>query len=83
MKIKMIKFYKRGHQQEFPSVEAAKAHIEASRLKGNAEMYIELWKMENECDGEQLGVYDADGNELVLHKPLEAIRKSTARLMRR
>lgn len=65
MKYKLTRFYRRSHEMEFESKEAALAHVKATALRSDAQCYTELWQMKNDTDGEQLAFFDCDGNEVL------------------
>jgi len=51
-------FYARSHELIFHSEMEAKRWLQARSLTSQACHYSELWKMKNETDGEQLGVFE-------------------------
>jgi hypothetical protein len=76
--IKLIHFYKRDYQPEYPDIEAAKAALENKRLNSNAECYTQVWDMSSETGGIMIGFYE-DGVEadLVIVNPAKSKAKIT------
>lgn len=58
MKYKVIKYYRRSHEQTYDTREQALAALTASGLNRKGEFYAELWEMETEEDGEQVAFFE-------------------------
>ncbi len=55
---KVVLFYARNHQPTFTSELEAKRFIEARALTKKVACYTELWKMEDEENGEMQQLFD-------------------------
>lgn len=67
-RFKVIKFYRRAHEQHFPTQAAARAHLRAEGLSGKGTLfYAEVWEMTNESseDGQQVALLENGLVELV------------------
>lgn len=67
-KFKVIKFYRRAHEQHFPTQAAALAHLKAEGLSGKGTpFYAEVWQMEGENseNGVQIALLENGLTELV------------------
>ena len=70
MRYKIVRYYRRSHEQVFATELEARRALEAHALTSKAASYAELWAMETEEDGEQIAVFDYGCT-----KPEELVRK--------
>lgn len=62
---RIILFYRRSFEVKCFTEKQARDWLAARTLTSSASHYAELWKMHNEDDGEQLGIFECSGIELI------------------
>lgn len=62
---RIILFYRRSFEVQCFTEQQARAWLAARALTSSACHYAELWKMHNEDDGEQIGIFECSNIELI------------------